>query len=355
MSRRRPSLPWCRILVATDFSPTARVALRSAEALALRSGAGIVLVHVVELPSTTYAFGTEMLGFPDIRKTWAAEARRRLEATAGRLHQHGVNAVEIDVRIGRAWQEIVASARTHDADLVVLGNSGRSRFDRLLLGSTAENVLRHSPVPVLVTRSRPLRGMNRVLVPVSFDEGSRGAVAFARSRLPHRVELEAYHAVPPISVAEPWFAVPSPSVPEVTRELRAFLREAGAGRMKPRVELADDAASAILRRARAWKADLVLISTHGRRGLSHLLLGSVAEKVARYADRPVLVLPPPGWAEPAAASGEAWEGERPRRTTAPLELPAGKPNPRPLGRKRPGPWTGQAHTPGGVAQRGGAA
>jgi nucleotide-binding universal stress UspA family protein len=336
---------WRRIVVATDFSPTARVALRSAEALARDTGTGLVLVHVVDLPSTTYAFGVERLGFPDIREAWAAEARRTLVAAAARLRRRGLGAVEVDVRIGKSWVQIVESVRAHGADLVVLGNSGRSRFDRLLLGSTAENVVRHSPVPVLVTRSRPLRGLSRVLVPVAFDEGSRAAVAFARERLPRRVEIEAFHAAAPVAVAEPWLPVPPPSIPELTRELRAFLRKAGAARLRQRVEIADDAGAAILRRARAWKADLILLSTHGRGGFSHLLLGSVAEKVARYADRPVLVLPPPGRAAPAEMpAADVPVAERPRARAVPLKKPAVRPISRPPARQRPGPWTGQAHT-----------
>lgn len=329
-----------RIVVATDFSPTARVALRSAEVLARKTGAAMVLVHVVDLPSTTYTFGVETLGFPDVRETWAVEARRTLLATAGRLHRRGLAAVEVDVRVGRPWHEIIESARAHVADLVVLGNSGRSRFGRLLLGSTAENVVRHSPAPVLVTRSRPLRSLRRVLVPVSFDEGSRTAVAFAAERMPRGAKIEAFHAAMPVGLAEPWLPVLPPSILEVTRELRAWLQEAGAARMRPRVETAADAASAILRRARAWKADLILLCTHGRGGFSHLLLGSVAEKVARYADRPVLVLPPPGRAAPA----EMPIAERRRPKPLSVRAPASKPAPRPLGRKRPGPWTGQAHT-----------
>lgn len=136
----------------------------------------------------------------------------------------------------------------------------------------------------------------------------------------------------------------------MTRDLRAFLQQAGAARMQPRVEIADDPATAILRRARVWKADLIVLSTHGQGGFSHLLLGSVAEKIARYADRPVLVLPPPGRGAPA----EAPMAVRRRPRTVPLEAPVARPNPLPPGRKRPGPWTGQAHTGrGGPPGRGG--
>lgn len=297
---------WNRIVVATDFSSNARVALRSAEALARETGAEIVLVHVVDIPSASYAFGVETIGLPDIREAWAEDARKTLRSVAQRARARGVRFADAEVLIGKPWYEIVEAARRHQADLVILGNSGRSLFRRLLLGSTAENVVRHSLVPVLVTRSRPLSGLRRVLVPVSFDEGSRAALEYAAQRLPRRVEVEALHAVPPIGVVESWVPLPPPSVPEATRELRAFVDAAGARRAGVKVELANDPAAAILRRARAWKADLILLCTHGRGGLAHVLLGSVAEKVARYADRPVLVLPPPDRVR-------AVEPSRPRR------------------------------------------
>jgi nucleotide-binding universal stress UspA family protein len=334
------STPWRRIAVATDFSPAAGAALTSAETLARASGADLVLIHVEDLRSASYAFGIETLGFPDVREAWADEGRRALTGIATRLHRRGAPLALVDVRVGEPWREIVASAAAHGADLIVLGNAGRSRFGRLLLGSTAENVIRHSPVPVLVTRRRPLRRLRRVLVPVSFDDGSRAALAFVASGWPRGVELEAFHAALPIAAAGAWMPVLPPSLAEATRDLRAFLAAAGAKRARPRVEAVGDVASAILDRAKAWKADLILLSTHGRGGFSHLLLGSVAEKIARYAEVPVLVLPPPGRA--AAAEREAGA----RRARKPRLVPAAAPRPvpRPPGRELRGPWTSQAHT-----------
>jgi nucleotide-binding universal stress UspA family protein len=80
----------------------------------------------------------------------------------------------------------------------------------------------------------------------------------------------------------------------VEKELRAWLAKIGARRVRPGVRVLGDPAHEILQRARRMRADLIVISTHGRRGLAHLLLGSVAEKIVRYAERPVLVLPGPG-------------------------------------------------------------
>ncbi len=77
-------------------------------------------------------------------------------------------------------------------------------------------------------------------------------------------------------------------------ELRSFLADAGAPKASAEVAVFEDPADAILRRAKRLRADLIVLSSHGRRGLDRFVLGSVAEKVVRYADSPVLVLPGPG-------------------------------------------------------------
>jgi nucleotide-binding universal stress UspA family protein len=313
-------MTWRRILVATDFSATARVAQRSAEALALRTGASLVLTHIVEMPSTSYAY-LDGVSYPEMREQWVAQARRKLLGSATRSRSRGVRVAGIEVRVGKPWFEILDVARLHEADVVCLGNSGHSRFARLLLGSTAENVIRHSPVPVLVTRSRRLGRLDRVLVPVDFDEGSRTALEVATRILPRTATIEAFHAVAPIAVIQPGFPVELPSRAEVLRELRTFLASVGARRARPGAVVNEDPGQAILRRARSWNADLILLCTRGRTGLAHVLLGSVAERVARYADRPVLILPPrpalalasPGRA--FAAVTEAVEREERQRTS----------------------------------------
>lgn len=300
-TKRAAGPRWRRIVVATDFSRTAGVALRSAESLAREIGGTIVLVHAIELPSATYSFGVETIGLPDIRERWAEEARRTLKVHADRSRaRSGMRVIPV-VRIGKPWFEIVETVREHGADAVCLGNSGHSLFERLLLGSTAENVVRHSPVPVLVTRGRALGALRRVLLPVAFDgraaafdEGSHAAIEFALSRLPRGAELEALHVVPPLPVVEPWMALEVPSIADATAGLRDHLDRVGAKRVRARVVLNEDPASAILTRGRRWRADLILLSTHGRRGVPRAVLGSVAERVARHADRPVLVLPLPG-------------------------------------------------------------
>ena len=286
-------LAWKKILVATDFSSSARVALRSAEALTRQLGGSVEVVHVLEPLPARYKMLIGSFGTPDLDRQREREAEKALARLLGQVDSSRV-AVEGFVRAGKPWKEIAAAAEELEADLVCLGNSGHSRFERLLLGATAENVVRRSTIPVLVTRRRPLRKVDRVLVPVDFEPGSEAALRFALERCPKGVQIEAVFVVPPLSAIDPYMLNYIPDQPQIERDLRAFLDRCGARRVKFEVRMFGDPATEILRFAQRRRTDLILVSTHGRRGLARFLLGSVAEKVVRYAERPVLVLPGPG-------------------------------------------------------------
>lgn len=154
-SRRQPgarqqSLHLQRILVPLDFSGKSRQALEAAVPLASQYGAKISLIHVVE---PVYA-GPPYPG--DIALTpWASppdkSVERLLAARARELvpeHLRG----QVVVRCGRAFVEIVDVADDLKADLIVIASHGRTGFKRMVMGSTAERVVRHAHCPVLIIR-----------------------------------------------------------------------------------------------------------------------------------------------------------------------------------------------------------
>ena len=282
---------WKRILAATDFSPSAERALRSAELLCRQAGARLHLLHVVQLPAPTYLgrIGLDR----DLKESWLEGARVRLADLARELSARGVE-VETIVREGKPWREILDSAREQEADLICLGNSGHSAVERLLLGSTAENVVRRSDVPVLVVRDRPLAGVRRILVPVDFDPGTRKAVRFALDSFPPSTEITALHVVAPLPPGNPVVGPLVPDLAAIREKVRGLLDKEGARGVIEEVRLMADPAAAILEAAKRKDVDLLVLTTHGRRGMARAMLGSVAEKIVRHADRPVLVLPGPG-------------------------------------------------------------
>lgn len=287
---------WKRVLVATDFSPPSRIALRSAQALVARTAGTLQLVHVLPPLPPRYKLLIGSFGIPDLERERMQVAEREMERLVRRVRSSRI-AIEGFVRTGTPWEELLAAADELGSELICLGNSGHSRLERLFLGSTAENVVRRCRIPVLVTRRAPIRKIERVLLPVDLGPASEDAVRFALERLPRRARLEAYFVVPPPPPLDPQMMNLVAEPKAIEKELRAWLARLGATRARPGVRVLGDPAHEILQRARRSRADLIVISTHGRRGLARLLLGSVAEKVVRYAERPVLVLPGPGRAK----------------------------------------------------------
>ncbi len=149
----RPSPPTRRVLSATDFSDPALPTLTTAFGIARRMGGRMIALHCIDEPTTWVA---PMAGGPLSFDPWPAEARRVNEAKArARLHaaMESTGAVgEARIVFGPPAVEIVHLAREQKAELVVVGTVGRKGLGRLVLGNTAEAVVRNAPCSVLVER-----------------------------------------------------------------------------------------------------------------------------------------------------------------------------------------------------------
>jgi len=141
-----------RIVVPVDFSPPGEKALAYAQAFARQFGAGLTLLHVVEVSVVPDSFGIIPPGYEEMNAALRTAAEQRLAELAGRLQAPG--GVRAEVRVGRPSWEIVALAREREADLILLATRGHSGLRHVLLGSTAEYVVRHAPCPVLTVREQ---------------------------------------------------------------------------------------------------------------------------------------------------------------------------------------------------------
>jgi nucleotide-binding universal stress UspA family protein len=298
---------WRRILAATDFSPTGENAVRTAASLAGRGRSSLAVVYVAERPPMFSLPLLDRINPADPDELWTREAHRSMIELLTRLRRDLPEARGF-VRVGTPWREVVSLAGELGADAIVLGSTGLSTIQRLLLGSTAEGVVRNASCPVLVVRDAPLKQIRRVLLPVDMDEGSRASVRYAIEHLSETVELEAVHVVSFPRLIEPEIAGQLPDDAESAERLRAFLDDLGAERIPARVVLGEPAAAIL---DAAHEADLVLIPIRGRKGIARALPGGVAEKVVRHAEGPVLVVPTSrdGEPPPQPVSGVAPEGE----------------------------------------------
>jgi nucleotide-binding universal stress UspA family protein len=144
-----------KILVPVDGSPTSNAGLREAVSLAKAQGASVQLVHVVDYHYLAMA-GLEAGAYIDTMTANLTESGRRiLKRAEETVRKSGVpvTSVLLESSSGPAADAIVRQAKKAKADAIVIGTHGRRGVRRLLMGSDAEQVVRSSPVPVLLVRS----------------------------------------------------------------------------------------------------------------------------------------------------------------------------------------------------------
>jgi len=142
-----------RILVPHDFSDHANRALRVAAELASGRGGRLIVLHAIVpfQPVTSFPPTEQLAWIPPA--DLIAQDRKRLAALVARtVKGRAAPKVECRVEIGDPYQRIMEAARR--ADAIVMATMGRTGLPHLLIGSVAEKVIRHSPVPVLTIRAK---------------------------------------------------------------------------------------------------------------------------------------------------------------------------------------------------------
>lgn len=318
-----------RILVPLDGSALAEKALPVAARLARASGGSVILLRVVS-PPVEYAYGaaymlyTPMNVLEEVMEADQADARRYLQGVAASHVLEGVH-VQLEVHMGLTVPVIFSIIDSQRIDLIVMSSHGRTGFKRWLLGSVAQKVARHSPVPVLLLREgeamatglrpyveRPLR----VLVPL---DGS----LLAKAALLPAIHVIAALAAPGQGAIHLVRVVKLDTLPgEVLdpedkehllhraktylQSVVGHLREGLAAELYVAVTwsvaLDRDAATGIIRVAENGEdaqgagvfggCNVIALSTHGRGGLQRWAMGSVAERVLSGTRLPVLIVQP---------------------------------------------------------------
>jgi len=141
-----------RILVAIDFSESAALALEWARTLARACSAEVVLLHVVDLGATWVPLSGPAVFPAPVPAEVAKEVEQLARASLDALAPGAPEITQRIVRAGHPREAIAAAAREAGADLIVVGSHGRRGVSQLFMGSVAEHVVRHAPVPVLVVR-----------------------------------------------------------------------------------------------------------------------------------------------------------------------------------------------------------
>jgi nucleotide-binding universal stress UspA family protein len=279
-----------RISIGIDFSRSSERALQEVRRRPWPPGTEFRLVTVVApldaAASQTFA--------PEFAETKAAAARERIDTMAAQLSDQPF-AVSTAVLAGHPRSALNDDAARWNADLVVVGSRGAGLFRRLLLGSVAAAVVRGAPCSVEIVRPA-LRarkpGMRLLLATDGSGCSLDAARSVARRPWPAGSRLRVVGVAELArALADPW-AIPSGERARLDRASRRQAREAveAARRLLEPLALpvsvavlAGDPRSRLVQECRSWKADLLVVGSHGRRGLDRLMLGSVSEAVAIHA------------------------------------------------------------------------
>ena len=297
MQQKRPRKRFENVLVATDFSRHSEYAVRRAVGIPLAPHASVHLLHVLPagIPPKIRA-RIEKKAWDQIKQ--AASLASAAAKAAGNIGP----VVTPEVVTGQAHVEIIRRARASAVELMVLGRHRRRAIRDLFLGSTAIRVIRNGDLPVLVVNSKPAHSYRRPLIAVDLEDTSRAVLDLALRVLESAVTtIPLVHAY---NIPFEGFVLPVLSVQELYGYRREFQEKAESGLARLLASSADrgirckavvrrdDPRRMILREASRRRADLITIGTHARSGLSHVLLGSVAECVIRAARCDVLVARP---------------------------------------------------------------
>lgn len=283
-----------RVVIGVDWSDQSFAAIT--QTFHLYHPTDVALVHGVELGILEHPFVAQagnVQGYDDFRHAMVDSGRQVLERAAAMVPAEGTSIRKV-TDIGNPVQLILDSASNLAADLVVVGARGRSRLSEVVLGSVSHRVLMHGSRPTLIVRGTA-RKVQRVLVAIEDrDDADRVVRWLTQHPFIDPVELVVFHAVVPMGVTEPysgpeisaWWTDVQRYAEEVVQSTASKL--ANAGRTVTTKVVQGNPAAMIEQEAKDM--DLVVVTSHGRKGISRFLLGSVSHAVVHHVACPVLVL-----------------------------------------------------------------
>jgi nucleotide-binding universal stress UspA family protein len=293
-----------KALLAIDGSSESVLALETTASLTWPPGAQLEVLTVLPTESEWYGgpweFGVAYVPSDDVRDRLRIDREALLERAVERLRRPGIR-VAARLVTGRAASVIVDVAQEIGADIVILGARGHGAIERAFLGSVSAEVVDQTHCSVLVARTPSAR---RILIGTDGSDVATSAIAFVGgSRL---FESSTARIIYAVDVDPSWwmgltpgnaaFAVdPYVSVVDegrvrgdkVTSAAATLLRSDGLDTST--VVHEGPAAAAIVREARTWNADLVVVGTRGNGLMKRLLLGSTARSVLNHAAASVLI------------------------------------------------------------------
>ncbi len=300
-----------KILLAVDVSRYSEVAIGLVKALGIGRGAEVTVLTVI--PEHVFLGGhtlADLVGRSAALKAQARKAgeERALESLSKMSKSLGKRGMRVEnmVRRGSPADEIIKTCRNIQADLSIVGLKGTSEAPEFLLGSVAQKVMKYAPCSVLIAK-KETKTVSRILAPLDGSRYSDEVVQFLlQMPLPHRAEVLLMAVVQSFAAAfVRTYTLDRERDRQILAQLQKAEEEAGERLMmaaesefhKARYRVLTifargDPSREILREADRQDVDLIALGAKGLTGVRGFLLGSVAQRVARYAKSSVLIVRP---------------------------------------------------------------
>jgi nucleotide-binding universal stress UspA family protein len=277
-----------RILVPTDFSEFADKALQTAVAIAQKSGAELFLLNANEMAVAALPIAEYYYYDKEKEQSYLQMVNESLDKTLQRIASDmdlGDVKISTLVESGLLVDVIEEVCKREQIDLVVMGTQGATGTKEMLVGSNTEKVVRNAPCPVLSVPNKAYSGFGTIVFPTTLRPDQ--ATAFKKLAMMQQVFDGKIHLLYLNNPAH------LPDDEAIVNRKDDMVNDAGLKNVEIFMgeQNVFDEENAILQFAKNQNADLIVMATHQRKGLSHLFLGSITEDTVNHSDIPVLAIP----------------------------------------------------------------
>ena len=268
-----------KILIPTDFSDHAEYALKVAAQIARSNDGEIILLHMLELPHEGSDAISKGHDIPELM-FFKNAAINKLDELMDVDYLNGIKVSKV-IQFEMTFEGVLNISRINNIDLIVMGSHGASGYKEMFVGSNAEKVVRNSEVPVLIIKKDEGEfNVNQFVFASDFTDEAKQpfgkAVEFANK----------FGATLHLVMINTPNNFKSTSTSQAT--IDGFLSSFQINKVETHIYNETNVEKGILNFANSINADLIGMSTHGRKGLAHFFNGSISEDLVNHATRPVI-------------------------------------------------------------------
>ena len=271
-----------KILVPIDFSKPSEYAAKMAAKIAKKTDGSITLIHLIELPSDVVdvQYGSRF-SIPE-SMLYLRKIKEKILNFKNNFFTEDMK-VDYFIKLNNPFDGIRKYADKIDADLIIMGSKGHSKFEEIIIGSNTEKIVRSSKIPVIVVKrnSKKFSLKNLVFASNFKKENQEAFIKFLNFATIFNSKIHLLRVNTPSQFE---------STSDAKQKMKDFIKEYNL--LKYSINIYNDISieKGIINFSREKKVNLIALSTHGRSGISHLFSRSVAKSLSKKALKPIFTV-----------------------------------------------------------------